>query len=170
MTSDLLTYYMIQLYKPNSKNTGCAFSFNLGTTGKDKEPCVYMNAIMQHSWNDKTKNGSFGENAKNPDKTIIVKLNEFELGGFINAIENYTDYNAFHSFEENKTTIQFKPYTKNNGAKAFSLSVTKNSALKFGVGIEVGEAYTIREFFKSVLARTFDFRISNSYNSNRGNE
>jgi len=161
---------MIQLYKPNSKNLGCAFSFNLGTTGRDKEPCVYMNAIMQHSWNDKTKNGSFSENVKNPDKTIIVKLNEFELGGFINAIENYGEYNAFHSFEENKTSIQFKPYTKANGAKAFSLTVTKNSALKFGIGLEIGEAYAIREFFKMVLAKTFQFRISNAFNSGKSNE
>jgi hypothetical protein len=161
---------MIALYKPNSRNLGCAFSFNLGQTGKAKEPCVYINAIMQHSWNDKIKNGSFSENAKNPDKTIIVKFNEFELGGFIHAIENYCEYNTFHTFEDNKTSIQFKPYTKNNGAKAFSLSISKNSALKFGIGIEIGEAYVIREFFKGVLAKTFNFRNLNAYNNGKSNE
>jgi len=161
---------MIQLYKPNAKGTGCAFSFNVGRTGKEKEPCVYINAIMQHSWNEKTKNGSFAENAKNPEKTIIVKLNEFELGGFIYAIENYLEYSAFHTFEDNKTTISFKPYTKQNGTKAFSLTVTKNSAAKFGIGMEMGEAYAVREFFNGMLGKTFDFRAVNSYNSAKPNE
>jgi hypothetical protein len=68
---------MIQLYKPNSKSSGCAFSFRLGTTGKFKDPCLYVNAIMQHSWNEKTKNGSFSENVKNPEKKAIINLNEF---------------------------------------------------------------------------------------------
>jgi hypothetical protein len=160
---------MIALYKPNSRNSGCAFSFNLGQTGKNKEPCVYMNAVMQHSWNEKTKNGSFSENAKSPEKTIIVKLNEFELGGLILAIENNTDYNAFHTYDDNKTSIQFKPYVKQNGAKAFSLSITKNSALKFGIGIELGEACAIREFFRYVLNRVFDARCSNNL-GNRSHE
>jgi hypothetical protein len=161
---------MIQLYKPNSKGTGCAFSFNIGKTGKEKEPCIYINAIMQHSWNEKTKNGSFAENAKNPEKTIIVKLNEFELGGFIYAIDQYTEYSGFHTYEDNKTAISFKPYTKQNGTKAFSFSITKNSALKFGIGMEMGEAHALKEFFKFVLTKTFDFRVINSYNSNKPNE
>lgn len=161
---------MIQLYKPQKNNLGCAFSFNVGRTGKEKEPCVYINAVMQHSWNEKTKNGSFAENAKNPDKTIVVKLNEFELGGFINAIENYGEYSGFHTFEDNKTAILFKPYTKQNGTKAFSFTITKNSALKFGIGMEMGEAYAVREFFKAMLNKTFDFRLSNYYNSSKPNE
>jgi hypothetical protein len=149
---------MIKLYKPNSKNTGCAFSFSLGTSGKDKEPSVYVNGIQQHSWNEKTRNGSFAENAKNPEKTIIIKLNEFELGGFIHAIEQYTEFKAFHTYEDNKTSISFKPYTKQDGTKAFSLSITKNSALKFGIGFEIAEAYTLREFFKQALHTLFEYR------------
>lgn len=155
---------MIKLYKPNSKNTGCAFSFTLGTSGKDKEPTMYVNGIQQHSWNEKTKNGSFAENAKNPEKTIIVKLNEFEVGGLIHAIEQYTEFKAFHSYEDNKTTINFKPYSKQDGSKAFSFGITKNSALKFGVGIELTEAYAIREFCKYVLNCLFEFRQTPKYN------
>jgi hypothetical protein len=149
---------MIQLYKPNSKNTGCAFSFRVGTSGKYKEPCMYVNCIMQHSWNEKTKNGSFAENVKNPEKTTIIKLSEFELGGIINAIENYTEYKAFHSHEDNKTSISFTPYQKNNGGKAFSFSIVRNSALKFGIGVEMSEAYAIREFCQLVLRRLYEFR------------
>ena len=94
---------MFSLYKPNSKNTGCAFAFKEGVTVKNYEPCVYVNGIQQHSWNDATKNGSFSENAKNPEKIIAFKLNEFELGGLINAIENRVEYKAFHTFDDNKT-------------------------------------------------------------------
>lgn len=159
---------MIPLYKPNSQNTGCAFSFNLGTTGKFKDPCVYINAIQQFSWNEKTKNGSFAENAKNPEKTTVVKLNEFELGSFIYAVEQYTEWSAFHSFDDNKTAISFKPYSKKNGQKAFSFTVTKNSALKFGIGMEIGEAYVIRDFFKYVLNLYFEAR--NKGNAQNPNE
>jgi hypothetical protein len=160
---------MIQLYKPNSKNTGCAFSFRLGTSGKYKEPCLYVNTIMQHSWDEKNKNGSFSENVKNPEKTAIIKLNEFEIGGLINAIENYCEYKAFHSHETNKTAISFKPYEKNDGTKAFSFSITKNSALKFGIGIEPSEAYAVREFCKMVLQKLYETR-TNAQMQNRDND
>jgi hypothetical protein len=153
---------MLQLYKPNQNITGSAFSFNLGTKGKDREPCVYVNAVQQHSWNYETKNGSFAENAKNPEKTVIIKLNEFEIGSIINAIENNEEYKGFHTFGENKISIIFKPYAKQNGTKAFSFSITKNSALKFGIGIELGEAYAIREFLKRALNSIFEFREQSS--------
>ena len=55
---------MVQFYKPNAKNLGNAFGFRMGVQGKTDEPCVYMTAIQQHSWNEKTRNGSFAENAK----------------------------------------------------------------------------------------------------------
>jgi hypothetical protein len=153
---------MFSLYKPNSKNGGCAFSFSVGATGKDRIACVYINAIHQFSWNEKTRTGSFAENMKNPEKNLSVKLNEFELGGFINAIEAYTDFKAFHTFEENKTTINFGPYTKKDGAKAFSLTVTKNSAAKFGIGIELSEAQVLKQFCIHALNKIFESRKINS--------
>lgn len=149
---------MISFYKPNTTSTGTAFAFKLGQTHKTKEPIVYLNGIAQASWNAKTRTGSFSENAKNPDKTVGVKFNEFEMGGFINAIENYTEFSAFHTFDDNKTTISFKPYSKKDGTKAFSFTITKNSALKFGIGMEISEAYALREFFKYALARIYDAR------------
>lgn len=160
---------MIQLYKPNSTSSGNAFSFRLGTSGKSKDPCLYVNMIMQYSWDEKTKNGSFSENVKNPEKTAIIKLNEFEIGGIINAIENYCEYKAFHSHETNKTSISFKPYQKKDGTKAFSLSVVKNSSLKFGIGIEPGEAYAIREFCKMILHKLYEAR-SNAQMQNRSDD
>jgi len=151
---------MIQLYKPNSKNTGNAFGFRLGIQGKSDEPCLYMTAIQQHSWNSKTRSGSFSGNSKNPDKSLSVKFNESELGGFIYAIENYDKYNVFHSFDDNKTSISLSTYTKKDGSKAFSFSLTRNSANKFGIGLEMSEAYLLAQYFKFVLNKIFTYRTN----------
>jgi len=152
---------MIQFYKPNSKNTGNAFGFRLGIQGKSETPCLYMTAIKQHSWNSNKRSGSFAENAKNPEKCASVKFNESELGGFIYAIENYDKFNAFHSFDDNKTSISLSPYTKNDGTKAFSFSVARNSANKFGIGLEMSEAYLLAEYFKFVLKEIFTYKTNN---------
>ena len=151
---------IVQYYKPNSKNTGCAFSFDIGANNKNQEPCVYVRAIKQHSWNDKTRTGSFSENAKDPEKSISIKLNEIEVGGFIHSIEKYKDFSAFHSYEDNKTQILFKPYTKKDGTEAFSFGVTRNSANKFGIGIEMSEAYCLREFLGFFLQELYIHRLS----------
>jgi len=151
---------MINFYKPNSKNTGNAFGFRLGVQGKSEEPCLYMTAIQQHSWNQKTRSGSFSGNSKNPEKSLSVKFNESELGGFIYAIENYDKYNVFHSFEDNKTSISLSTYTKKDGTKAFSFSLTRNSANKFGIGLEMSEAYLLAQYFKFVLNKIFTYRTN----------
>ena len=65
---------IVQYYKPNSKNTGCAFSFDIGANKKNQEPCVYVRAIKQHSWDASKRTGSFSANAKNPDKSISIIL------------------------------------------------------------------------------------------------
>ena len=155
---------IVQYYKPNSKNTGCAFSFDIGANNKNQEPCVYVRAIKQHSWNDKTRTGSFSENAKDPDKSISIKLNEIEVGGFIHAIEKYKEFSAFHSYEDNKTSISFKPYKKKDGTEAFSFGVTRNSANKFGIGVEMSEAYGLREFLKFYLQELYLNRLSAAKN------
>jgi hypothetical protein len=151
---------IVQYYKPNSNNAGCAFGFQLGVANKSKEPNIFMTAIQQFSWNEKTKNGSFSENFKNPEKSISLKFNENELGGLIYAIEQYAEFSAFHTYEDNKTAISFKPYTKKSGQKAFSFSVTRNSANKFGIGLEMSEAYSLAQFFKFALNKIYSFRLS----------
>ena len=144
------------LYKPNSKVTGCAFQFKIGQ-GKGDEKTLYVSAIQQASWNENTKTGSFSDNAKNPEKTLNIKLNENEIGGLLYAIRTYNDFSAFHTFDENKTQISFKPYTKNNDAKtkAFSFTVSRNGNQKFGIGIELGEAEALCEFLKFTLNEIF---------------
>jgi len=149
---------MINFYKPNSKNSGSAFGFRIGVQGKTQEPCLYMTAVQQHSWDSNKKKGSFSANSKNPEKSASVKFNESELGGFIFAIENYDKFNAFHSYDDNSTSISLSPYTKKDGTKAFSFSVTRNSSIKFGMGLEMSEAQLLSEYFKYILKELFDFR------------
>ena len=150
---------IVQYYKPNSKNTGCAFSFDIGSNQKNNEPCIYIRAIKQFSWNAEKRTGSFSENSKNPEKSISLKINEIEAGGFINAIENYCEFSAFHSFQDNKTSISFKPYSKKDGTKAFSFGVTRNSAYNFGIGVEMSEAYGLLEFLKIYLQELYLHRL-----------
>ena len=150
---------IVQYYKTNSKNTGCAFSFDIGSNQKNNEPCINIRAIKQFSWNNERRTGSFSENSKNPDKSISLKINEIEAGGFINAIENYCDFSAFHSFQDNKTSISFKPYTKKDGTKAFSFGITRNCANKFGIGVEMSEAYGLLEFLKVFLQELYLYRL-----------
>jgi hypothetical protein len=145
------------LYKPNSKVTGCAVQFKIGQS-KGDEKTLYVSAIQQSSWNENTKTGSFSDNSKNPEKNINIKLNENEIGGILYAIRLYTDFSAFHTFDENKTQISFKPYTKQNGTKAFSFSISRNGNQKFGIGIELGEAEALSEFLKFTLVQIYSNR------------
>ncbi len=148
------------LYKPNTKNTGCAFSFKVIT--KDKEgnpskPTFLMQAIKQASWDSNKKTGSFSANAKDPEKNIYCKINENEAGAILHSIEKYTEWTAYHTYNDDKTSLSLKPYTKNNGVQAWSLGVIKNSALKFGIGIELGEARVLKSLLEFYLNTFFSY-------------
>jgi hypothetical protein len=142
----------LQIYKPNSKNTGCAISFQISQK-PNSDPQFYINCIAQHSWNDQTKTGSFAESRNNPSKTIAVKFNEFELGEIVNAFQQKSTYSSFHSSESNKTQIKLAPYEKTKGTgeyavkyTAFGLSFTRNGADSFKVPLEPGEAVRLISF------------------------
>lgn len=165
----------LSLYKPNSKNTGCGFSFQAGVDIKTKETTLYTKAIKQHSWDSNKKQGYFSKNAGDPEKNIIVKFNEFECGEIISAIRNRRDYNTFHSFGQDKTVIKFAPWDKKAKKSqkneqgeweekwvtvpAFSISFTRNGNQMFGIGIEPGEAECIMEYLKNTLSMLFSERF-----------
>ena len=160
---------IVQYYKPNSRNTGCAFSFDIGANNKNQEPCIYIRAVKQFSWNDKKRTGSFFENAKNPDKSISIKLNEVEVGGFIYAIEEYTEFSAFHSFGDNKTQISFKPWLREGKENAFSFGIRRNSANTFSISVEMSEGRTLLEFCKFFLQELYAFRLQNNIDKRKAN-
>ena len=155
-----MSHKQYDIYKPNASNAGCAFSFKIVETDKDgnrQKPTFLVQSIKQASWNSQKRPGSFSANAKDPEKNIYFKLGENEVGGMLNAIENYTEFSAYHSYNEDKTQISFKPYTKKNGQKAFSFSVIKNSTLKFGIGVEISEARTLKGLFDLFLFKYFNY-------------
>jgi hypothetical protein len=153
-------YMQYNLYKPNSKNTGCVFSFKILQKGKDGKPAAptfLIECLKQSKWDAAKKTGSFSENSGNPEKNIFVKLGEVEIGGFLNAIEKYEEFSAFHTYNEDQTTIMFSPYTKQNGTKAFSFTITKNKTLKFGIGMELSEARTLKSLMELFLIKFFNY-------------
>jgi hypothetical protein len=171
----------LSFYKPNSKNTGCGFSFQIGVDNKNKEPALYVKSIKQHSWDSTKKQGYFSKNTGDPEKNIIVKFNEFECGEIISSIKSRREYNTFHSFGEDKTVIKFSPWDKKskksqknqNGEweekwitiPAFSLSFTRNGNQMFGIGIDPGEAEVIREYLRFFLKKLIKNRIEKQQES-----
>lgn len=166
----------ISIYKPNAKNSGCAFSFRYGVQD-NKEPCLYVSAIQQHSWDSNSRTGNFSANANNPSKNLKIKFNEFECGSIISCFKRRYEYNTFHTFEENKTTIKISPWDKeikmsslNPSTKkledkkqivpAFGISITRNGADSFKISLEPGEVEVISEFIRTIISKTIDFRIN----------
>jgi hypothetical protein len=165
----------LSLYKPNSKNTGCGFSFQAGLDKKNNQTTLYAKAIKQHSWDSGKKQGYFAQNSKNPEKNIIIKFNEFECGEIIHAIKNRKEYSTFHSFGEDKTVIKLSPWDKkakksfknsDSGqweekwitVDAFSISFTRNGNQLFGIGLEPGESQCLLEFMRFILQKIFSER------------
>jgi len=166
----------ISLYKPNSKNTGSAFSFQAGIDNKSQELTLYIKAVKQHSWDADKRQGYFHQNAKDPDKNIILKFNEFEIGSFIAAIDNRVEYSTFHAFGEDKTSIKFLPWDKplktnsfDNKTQqyvqktitipAFGLTLTKNGSNSFKTSLEPGEAQCFKAYLKQILSSIYSSRI-----------
>ena len=154
----------ISLYKPNSKNTGCAFNFKMGVN-KKKEPVIYVSAIQQYSWDDKRKTGNFSGNRDDAEKKINVKFSEFEIGGFISAFSNRHEYSTFHSYEDNKTSIKCVPWDKQvkSGSEsivvpAFGITLTRNGNQTFRVPLEPGEVEGLKSFFDFYLKELYRHR------------
>ena len=174
----------ISLYKPNSKNTGCAFSFQAGLDNKTNELVLYIKAVKQHTWDSDKKQGYFHQNAKDPDKNIILKFNEFEVGAFIASIDNRVEYSTFHAFGEDKTSIKFLPWDKplktnsfDNKTQqyapktitipAFGLTLTKNGSNSFKTSLEPGEAQCFKAYLKQILSSIYSARIEEQINKIR---
>tara|TARA_A100001015_G_C14605860_1_gene562244 strand:- start:13 stop:546 length:534 start_codon:yes stop_codon:yes gene_type:complete len=171
----------ISIYKPNSKNSGCAFSFRYGVQ-KNGDPCLFVNSIKQYSWDDAKKTGNFSSNADDPSKNLSIKFNEFECGSIISSLRNRYEYNTFHNYEGNKTTIKFSPWDKkikisslNQKTKqfeenyqvipAFGLSITRNGTDTFKIPLEPGEVEITISFIQSIINRTIDHRIQTQINN-----
>lgn len=161
---------MIQIYKPNKSNTGCAMNVQIGRAGKKRELAVFLQSILQFSWDDQKKTGSFSGNREDKDKNITFKLTESECGGVISAIKNRHEFSAFHSHEQNKTSLKLIPWDKEFKGKgkngeytytqpAFGLTIVRNGNQTFRVPLECGEARCIVALLENYLDKLYEERF-----------
>lgn len=99
-----------KLFKPNSKKTPERRSASTLAATKKEVRVLYVSAVLQAGWNSERKIDSFKENAKNPQKTITTKLDEFEVGGMIFVINNLIEWKAYHKSEGGSTQIVLTPF------------------------------------------------------------
>lgn len=148
----------LNFYKPNKSNMGTALSFNVAPPkdqAKEATPDLYVSFVKQASWNEETKKGSFSENAKNPEKTASLKLNETEAASMIRAVRSSAKFSTVHVYQGSTTSIVFGPYVKKSGDNAFSFSIKKGE-LSFLIGFELGEAELIAQYLENYLRKFFD--------------
>lgn len=159
----------VQIYKPNSRNQGCACSFSRSF----KDGSVFINAVQQASWDEAKKLGSFSANAKNPDKSVAVCLNAFEMANMIDAIDNWRNVELFHVHNDNKTSIKLTIWEKKDfktkeltGERAWGLSITRNGADSFRLPIEIPEAQLIKQYLIFCLQKIFELDDAEAQNPN----
>ena len=153
------------LYKPNSKNTGSAFSFSVNK-GRNDKTVLFVSMIQQYSWNDDRKTGSFKENAKNSEKSATTALSAIEAGEILSSFKSRIPFVAFHKKDQDTTIIKFAPWDKKrkirekDGDKwyetpAFGVSVTRNSSQTYKLPLEAGETEVLSALLKKYILESF---------------
>lgn len=166
----------IQIYKPNSKNTGSAFTFSKSKDKKTGKPVFYISAIAQYSWNEDSKTGSFSGNSKNPEKTINVKISEIEAGSFLSCFNSRYEYTAFHSYDNSSTTIKFTPWDKKQKISkydpqskgfvdmdievpAFGITLSKGKGNSIKIALDPGEVEVVKKLFEIFINDYLNYEI-----------
>lgn len=161
---------MISIYKPNSRNTGAAISFQ----ASDEQPSLFVSIIKQHSWDERRKKGSFVENRDKKGKTIVIKFNQTETASIVNAIERRTSFSAFHSFGQGVSTqIRFEPTEEKEKGYVLKIKQVDNEDEKeqkslFFISLSIGEARLIREYCIHFLHKSFS--LSNPMSKKASNQ
>ena len=147
----------LSFYKPNSKNTGAAFSANF----KGSE--LFFNIVKQASWNDAQIRGSFKDNVKNPQKSLGVKMNSIEAANIMLAMDTKGKYSTYHKSKNQNLNIIFELMVdKATGAeKGFSLRILKEDVansvdkISFSMGFYFPEGIILRAFLDEFIRSSF---------------
>ncbi len=164
------------IFKPNSKNTGSLFSFEIGSS-KDGKTGLYVRIIQQAGWNESSKTGSFGANAKDPNKSTNIKLSVTEAGEILSSFKTRVPFVAFHKNNDDTTIIRFSPWDKDrtikeqNGDKtyktnAFGISISKNSSSQFKIALEAVETEVLSLLLKEFINQSL-YEAKESYSSSQ---
>lgn len=142
------------IYKPNSKNTGCAAAFQI-TEDKEGKTIMFLNAIQQASWDDARKVGSFAANMKDPEKTTSVMFNLTECGAMLYAFNSRTPKQFYHKTSKGTKSVTLSPWDKQVKTKvkgqdiehishAFGLSINVDGSKNFSIPLDPGEIENIK--------------------------
>jgi hypothetical protein len=142
----------LNFYKPNKSCTGTAASFNVSKD--EKGLTLYTSFVKQAGWDEASRKGSFTQNAKNPEKTAALKLNQTEAASIIRSVRKETKFSTVHVYQGSSTSIMFGPYEKKIGGSAFSFSI-KRGEQQFSISFELGESELLAQFLESYLAESF---------------
>lgn len=147
----------LNLYKPNSKNTGASFSANF------KGPDLFFTIVKQASWNEQLRRASFKENAKHPQKSLAVKISPIEAANIILAIDTKGQYSSYHKSKNQNLNISFEIMMdkKTNTEKGFYLRILKEDTgnsvdkISFAMGFYFAEAVILKAFLDEFIRSSF---------------
>lgn len=158
----------LAIYKPNSKNTGVAASFGMTEDSRKGTYVMFINAVMQASWNDAAKTGSFSANAKNPEKSCNVMFNLLECGEMIAAFNNNTPKTFYHKTADRTVSISMTPWLKEGKIKgragapdetypihAFGIRIVIDGAKTFSIPLEPGEIENLKWLIVQGMMRNY---------------
>lgn len=167
----------MQIFKPNSANTGAALSFRLDFSKTDTLS-LFASLVKQASWNAQTKTGSFAANAdKGNPNNINVKFSLYEICAFIRSFETGVPFSAYHTSSGGTTvtvsmkTFEHKPKegaTNQEPTTVWGLQVIKNKTEQFKCPISLDEAVGIREYLRWGLMKYFSQQLTEQAKYSQG--
>tara|TARA_Y100000310_G_C20547814_1_gene746493 strand:- start:16 stop:690 length:675 start_codon:yes stop_codon:yes gene_type:complete len=99
---------MINIWKPNPKNTGTACRFWI-----NRDNAIMGSLIKQASWDDRKKKGFFQQNKEDPDKNVIIRFSQKEIADIINVLVRSTEFSTYHRSPKQILQIRFTPWLNN---------------------------------------------------------
>lgn len=149
--------------------------FSIGRS-RDGTPSLFVSTILQSGWDDQKKTGSFGKNAKDPNKSSNFKMNANEAGEMISSIKSRIPVVFFHKFNEDTTIISFTPWDKDRKIKeqggdktytspAFGLTFSKNSSTKYKIALEAGETEVLSLLLQEFIRQDLEYQNSKFQNN-----
>jgi len=134
----------LAVFSPTKKVTGgCAFF----KAGKDGD--VFLTVFPQKA-NNPSKKDNF-----NMQAGITIKLNSDELGQFLRAVRTDGNVGLYHTTDTATTTVNFNYYSVDDGKRqGFGLTVKRDN-VTVKVGVPLGTAEKLAEFFRFVLRDHF---------------
>lgn len=181
---------MINLYKPNKKNTGAALSFDAANAQtKDRKMLahsngsVYVTMAKQSGWDDQKRIGYFRDSYKDDSKNVRVILGDHEIAEILQCFRDkravndvqidYTDRDSvlesskkatfFHRSKAGDKVIKLYPAKKNcsDGSFVFGVSDITNK-IHIGIILTSNEARMIEEALTALLQKYYSSQIDSS--------